>query len=284
MSVSATPGKTKHFQTLHLSDQIILCDCPGLVFPNFATTKAELVCNGILPIDQQREYTAPATLVARRIPQLFLEGMYGIKIRTRPLEEGGTGMPTGEELLVAYAKARGYMKTGGSGADDSRAARYILKDYINGKLLFCFPPPSDPPLDPLEFNRGLYNNIQLPERRRTQRISESVEEEGAKPASGRVELAPEGSKTNTLDKEFFGKRSGNSGYMLNPFLRGAQAPAVDGNARILSGRKAKQMLALEHGLSREEVQELVGGKKHFKGKLKIQKKKKADDYVSTQQG
>lgn len=42
VSVSSTPGKTKHFQTIHLSPEVILCDCPGLVFPNFATTKAEL--------------------------------------------------------------------------------------------------------------------------------------------------------------------------------------------------------------------------------------------------
>ena len=69
VSVSATPGKTKHFQTIHLSDEVILCDCPGLVFPNFATTKGELVCAGVLPIDQLREYTGPAALVAQRIPK-----------------------------------------------------------------------------------------------------------------------------------------------------------------------------------------------------------------------
>ena len=39
VSVSATPGKTKHFQTIHLSEKVVLCDCPGLVFPNFTTTK-----------------------------------------------------------------------------------------------------------------------------------------------------------------------------------------------------------------------------------------------------
>jgi len=48
VSVSATPGKTKHFQTIHLSPDVILCDCPGLVFPQFASTKAELVCDGVL--------------------------------------------------------------------------------------------------------------------------------------------------------------------------------------------------------------------------------------------
>lgn len=155
VSVSATPGKTKHFQTIHLSDQVVLCDCPGLVFPNFATTKAELVCSGVLPIDQLREYTGPAGLVAHRIPQPFLEAIYGMKINIRPLEEGGTGVPTAEELLQAYATARGYQTQGVGQADQSRAARYILKDYVKGKLLFCHPPPSDPPIDAKHFNREL---------------------------------------------------------------------------------------------------------------------------------
>lgn len=35
VSVGATPGKTKHFQTLVLSKTLMLCDCPGLVFPSF---------------------------------------------------------------------------------------------------------------------------------------------------------------------------------------------------------------------------------------------------------
>jgi large subunit GTPase 1 len=155
VSVSATPGKTKHFQTIHLSDEVVLCDCPGLVFPNFATTKAELVCSGILPIDQLREFTGPATLVAQRIPQSFLEIIYGMKMHIRPLEEGGTGVPTSEELLRAYAIARGYQTQGVGQADESRAARYVLKDYVKGKLLFCHPPPADPPIDAKYFNREL---------------------------------------------------------------------------------------------------------------------------------
>ena len=121
VSVSSTPGKTKHFQTIHLSNHIILCDCPGLVFPNFATTKAELVCNGILPIDQMREYNGPVGLVAQRIPRAFLEAIYGIRIAMRPLEEGGTGIPTARELLFAYAKARGFTTQGKGEPDASRA-------------------------------------------------------------------------------------------------------------------------------------------------------------------
>lgn len=37
VSVGATPGKTKHFQTLVLSSSFMLCDCPGLVFPSFVS-------------------------------------------------------------------------------------------------------------------------------------------------------------------------------------------------------------------------------------------------------
>ena len=41
--VSETPGKTKHFQTLELTDDITLCDCPGLVMPSLANSKAGMV-------------------------------------------------------------------------------------------------------------------------------------------------------------------------------------------------------------------------------------------------
>jgi len=35
VSVSRTPGHTKHFQTIHLTPTVRLCDCPGLVFPSY---------------------------------------------------------------------------------------------------------------------------------------------------------------------------------------------------------------------------------------------------------
>ena len=104
VSVSSTPGKTKHFQTIHLpsndvTDQgVILCDCPGLVFPNFASTKAELVCNGILPIDQLREWTGPAELISRRIPKGVLEQLYSFKIHNKK-----DNVVTGQELLISFA-------------------------------------------------------------------------------------------------------------------------------------------------------------------------------------
>lgn len=103
VSVSATPGKTKHFQTLIFTEEITLCDCPGLVFPQFATSKAELVCDGVLPIDQMKEYTAPMELVCRRVPREVLEGTYAIRIEVREIEDGGTGKVGAEDFLSSYA-------------------------------------------------------------------------------------------------------------------------------------------------------------------------------------
>ncbi|GAA5906759.1 hypothetical protein JCM6882_003294 [Rhodosporidiobolus microsporus] len=141
VSVSSTPGKTKHFQTIRLSPDVLLCDCPGLVFPQFAATKADLVCNGVLPIDQLREFTGPVELVTRRIPQEVLEGTYGLRINILPEAEGGTGIPTAAEFLSTWCIARGFFTGGQGNPDHSRASRLVLKDFVNGKLLYCHPPP-----------------------------------------------------------------------------------------------------------------------------------------------
>lgn len=103
VSVSATPGKTKHFQTLVLSPDVTLCDCPGLVFPQFANTQADMIVDGVLPIDQMREYSAPVDLVCRRVPREIIEGEYGIRIDVRDVEDGGSGKVGWEEMLSAYA-------------------------------------------------------------------------------------------------------------------------------------------------------------------------------------
>jgi large subunit GTPase 1 len=270
VSVSSTPGKTKHFQTIHLSDSVILCDCPGLVFPNFATTKAELVCSGILPIDQLREFTGPTGLVAQRIPQSFLENVYGIKINTRPLEEGGTGRPTASELLRAYARARGFATTGQGQPDESRAARYVLKDYVNGKLLYCHPPPHDPELDGAEFNAELYDFAHLPAKRQAWLIEHTSNDDSstAGPETGSsisggaaLPLLPRetGPKSTNLDRKFFGPGSGNAAHLRMPF---SHQYTEQGKEKQLSGRKAKVMAALEKDV---ETGDGRAGKKHRKG-------------------
>lgn len=52
------------FQTLYVEPGLCLCDCPGLVMPSFVSTKAEMICNGILPIDQMRDHVPPVSLIS----------------------------------------------------------------------------------------------------------------------------------------------------------------------------------------------------------------------------
>jgi large subunit GTPase 1 len=262
VSVSSTPGKTKHFQTIILSPEITLCDCPGLVFPNFATTKAELVCNGVLPIDQQREFTGPAGLVARRIPRELLERIYGMKMYLRPLEEGGTGVPTGIEVLKAYARARGFFRAGLGQPDESRAARYILKDYVKGKLLYCHPPPSESGIDSKDFNQTIWEDegdeaevpLQTGE-------AGSVATTAAEPAPTPLPVRL-GSKSARLDKTFFTSGQGSAGHLRMPF----QYKYSEQGRKQLSDRKQRTLLALEKDVDASELG--AGGKKHFKANKK----------------
>jgi len=259
-----------------LSDKVLLCDCPGLVFPNFATTKAELVCNGILPIDQLREFTGPAGLVAKRIPQPFLEALYGMKIVTRSLEEGGTGIPTAEEILTAYAKARGFTRTGQGQPDESRAARYILKDYVKGKLLFCQPPPVD--IDPLEFNRELYDEGHLPEKRRAAlALIDSTMDDHTSVADSDIMPMEQGPKSKKLDGAFFAQGQGNSAHLRMPFNHKYSEQGT-ASGKQLSGRKQKTMLAMEKDMDPNDVKMLTS-KKHFKHGTKGNGKRRADYFA-----
>jgi large subunit GTPase 1 len=274
VSVSATPGKTKHFQTIHLSSRVILCDCPGLVFPNFATTKAELVCAGVLPIDQLREHTGPAALVAQRIPKPFLEAVYGMRIHTRPIEEGGTGVPTGEEVFRAYARARGFFTQGLGQPDESRAARLVLKDYVKGKLLYVHPPPTDPPQNAAEFNRELYDLAHLPRKRRAQLAAdaESLISGSSDPSlmDSPADVLPlpavQGRKGKNLDQQFFAPGQGN-GNVVQPFHY-----KYSEQGKQLSGRKLKAVKALEADVDPSEVAK--SGKKHFKANKRANRKAK----------
>ncbi|KAL2804925.1 large subunit GTPase 1-like protein [Daubentonia madagascariensis] len=145
VSVSATPGHTKHFQTLYVEPGLCLCDCPGLVMPSFVSTKAEMTCNGILPIDQMRDHIPPVSLICQNIPRHVLEATYGINIIKPREDEDPHRPPTSEELLTSYGYMRGFMTAHGQ-PDQPRSARYILKDYVNGKLLYCHPPPGRDPV------------------------------------------------------------------------------------------------------------------------------------------
>lgn len=152
-AVSATPGKTKHIQTFE-TESFTICDCPGLVFPNMAMSKAELLLNGVLSIDNMREYLEPVELMANRIQISSVEKLYNIKIQVQ------RGISLAESILAAYALSRGMFTSNFGNPDMSRAARIILKDYVSGSLLYCYPPPGK---SDQEFNNLVKENHSYPE-------------------------------------------------------------------------------------------------------------------------
>ncbi|KAI5355771.1 hypothetical protein L3X38_008666 [Prunus dulcis] len=138
--VTSTPGKTKHFQTLIMSDELTLCDCPGLVFPSFSSSRHEMIASGVLPIDRMTENREAVQVVANRVPRHVIEEVYRIDLPKPKSYELQSRPPLAAEFLRAYCASRGYVASSGL-PDETRAARQILKDYIDGKLPHYQMPP-----------------------------------------------------------------------------------------------------------------------------------------------
>lgn len=132
--VAAMPGKTKHYLTLLLENQerdICLIDCPGLVFPSFANSKAEMYCCGVLPIHTIVEYMQPIELITARVSKEALEHYYKIKMPPRDSKSY-----KGTTFLTLLAINKGWL-TGSGNPNLSQAARVVLTDYTTGKIVYC---------------------------------------------------------------------------------------------------------------------------------------------------
>ncbi|KAF7805759.1 GTPase LSG1-2 [Senna tora] len=138
--VTSTPGKTKHFQTLIINDRLTLCDCPGLVFPSFSSSRYEMIACGVLPIDRITEHREAVQVVADRVPRHVIEEVYKINLPKPKPYDPQSRPPLASELLRTYCASRGYVASSGL-PDETRAARQILKDYIDGKLPHYEMPP-----------------------------------------------------------------------------------------------------------------------------------------------
>lgn len=99
-AVAPTPGKTKHFQTLNVSPALCLCDCPGLVFPRFAASKADMVAAGVVPIDKLTEIRGPVQVVAARVGRQQLNSVYGIRVAPPEPHEPPSTPPTAGKVLM----------------------------------------------------------------------------------------------------------------------------------------------------------------------------------------
>lgn len=135
--VASMPGRTKHYQTLFLPEEpnlnigeksICLVDCPGLIFPSFTTSKADMLVNGIYPIDTLSDIYNPIHIIINRIPSKVLCNFYKIDL---------PDIYSAKQFLQVIAKKRGFT-TGNGLPEEAKTAKLVLKDYVSGKLLYCY--------------------------------------------------------------------------------------------------------------------------------------------------
>jgi large subunit GTPase 1 len=193
-------------------------------------------------------------------------------------------------LLKYFTVGRGYTRSGQGNPDEARAARYILKDYVNAKILYCHPPPG---VSEASFNQRTHELALLraidKKRAPVTRVGKSADTfvpsnvptlptEGVLPALG------QGHKSQAVDQAFFTNAS-NLGYL--PFVQGSarngqefsraklfphqNAVANDGSA--LNGRRAR----IASVLANQGTDVGAGKKHHMKSKRVKQRSGKGYD-------
>ncbi|KAK3205833.1 hypothetical protein Dsin_019879 [Dipteronia sinensis] len=118
----------------------MLCDCPGLVFPSFSSSRYDMIASGVLPIDRMTEHRKAVQVVPNRVPRQVIEDVYNITLPKPKPYELQSRPPFASERLRAYCASRGYVASSGL-PDETRAARQILKDYLDGKVPHYQMPP-----------------------------------------------------------------------------------------------------------------------------------------------
>lgn len=143
VGMSKTPGKTKHIQTLELPTLgVTFCDCPGLVFPSVVATKAHLVINNTVPLDDLRECFTPVKLIVEKIGfQKCLEAYKCASyLKVAQKNSGDHVLDDCHGFLAALAMSRAHTLNLHV-PDENWAARKVLRDYVAGTLLYCEMPP-----------------------------------------------------------------------------------------------------------------------------------------------
>jgi hypothetical protein len=85
----------------------------------------------VLPIDKIKDFMAPVSLIVNRVNKEMIERIYKLK-----LPDVKSKYFNASTFLQIYAAKKG-MVTGRALPNEAQAARLVLKDYVNGKLLFC---------------------------------------------------------------------------------------------------------------------------------------------------
>ncbi|XP_053675557.1 guanine nucleotide-binding protein-like 1 [Anopheles nili] len=131
VSVSRTPGHTKHFQTIYLTNTVRLCDCPGLVFPS-STPRRLQVLMGSYPIAQLREPYGSIRFLAERIDL--------VQLLSLKHPENDSDEWSAIDVCDAWAIKRGFLTAKAARPDTYRAANSILRMTLDGKITLSLKP------------------------------------------------------------------------------------------------------------------------------------------------
>uniref|UniRef100_A0A7G3AWV1 Guanine nucleotide-binding protein-like 1 n=1 Tax=Lutzomyia longipalpis TaxID=7200 RepID=A0A7G3AWV1_LUTLO len=133
VSVSRTPGHTKHFQTIFLTQNVRLCDCPGLVFPSSAPRCLQVLM-GSYPIAQLREPYASIRYLCERVDLITL---LGLKHEYHEPTDGWSPIIVCDE----WAIKRGFLTARVARPATYRSANHILRMALDGKFSLHLLPP-----------------------------------------------------------------------------------------------------------------------------------------------
>ncbi|XP_076303165.1 nucleostemin 4 [Lasioglossum baleicum] len=131
VSVSRTPGHTKHFQTIFLTRTVCLCDCPGLVFPSTVPKQLQILM-GSYPIAQVRQPYSTVKFLAERIdlPKL-------LNIHHPDDDDAWSAI----DICDGWALKRNYVTARTARLDTYRAANSLLRMALDGKIcVYVYPP------------------------------------------------------------------------------------------------------------------------------------------------
>ena len=137
VSVSATPGHTKHVATIPMETTqghpMVLLDCPGLIFPCCHLPRSVAQVCGIFPFAQNREHFSAVAYIAERLP---LERIYALTKIYDDEEQWSS-----YEIAEAVAVVKGFYLSRGKGRPDAhRGAHSVLMDAFLGRLVLYYVP------------------------------------------------------------------------------------------------------------------------------------------------
>jgi large subunit GTPase 1 len=88
----------------------------------------------VIPIDNLKDPLLPLTLLSERIPQSVFSQYYKIPIEEKTAHNA-------RQLIKAYCEHKKMFSQGSGQYDITKSSRQMLKDYVNGNLLYCKLPP-----------------------------------------------------------------------------------------------------------------------------------------------